>query len=73
MTAHRDFSRIGAVLGASAMLSTGNVSVNNAAIHPKESVKVENLSGKWVNPFADRNAKAFLFLFVSVECPISNS
>jgi hypothetical protein len=38
-----------------------------------EAVVVEDLAGQPLHPFSAPNAKAFLFIFVSLECPISNS
>jgi thiol-disulfide isomerase/thioredoxin len=38
----------------------------------QESVAVENLAGQKVNPFLPRSARALVFIFVSVECPVCN-
>src|SRR5262245_29752868 len=37
---------------------------------PARNLVVEDLSGQRVHPFAATNAKAILFVFVSVDCPI---
>jgi hypothetical protein len=44
----------------------GNQSVTGSSLH------LVNLSGKPVDPFADLQAKVFVFLFVRADCPISN-
>lgn len=37
------------------------------------SVSLVDLDGRSVNPFADSTNRAIVFLFISVDCPISNS
>jgi hypothetical protein len=46
---------------------------HKAPTGPLSATLVEDLDGKPVDPFAASDAKAFVFIFVSVECPISNS
>jgi hypothetical protein len=44
-----------------------------ASVPNEKNVMVENLSGEWVEAFPNKNAKAYLYFFVSVDCPICNS
>ncbi len=43
-----------------------------AALYPP-GLQVLDLTGHAVDPFADVQSKATLFIFVSVDCPVSNS
>src|SRR5258708_20538776 len=36
-------------------------------------VRLLNLAGESVNPFQETNVSAIVFIFVSIDCPISNS
>src|SRR5260370_28576650 len=57
-----------ATLRASMFVGTANCSTPET-----DGIVVEDLKGQPLNPFSNADAKAFLFIFVSVECPISNS
>ncbi len=39
---------------------------------PASDIAVFDLAGRQVDPFATADSKAFVFVFVSTECPISN-
>src|ERR1041385_5646506 len=59
---------------SSAARSAFTVASDKAA--PKsfpEGVHVEDLEGKQVNPFGPALKKGMVFIFASVECPVSNS
>src|SRR6266536_6176656 len=36
-------------------------------------IRLQEVAGKWSEPLSERGAKAIVFVFVSLECPISNS
>jgi len=37
------------------------------------SIRLQEVAGRWSEPLSERGAKAIVFVFVSIECPISNS
>jgi hypothetical protein len=45
----------------------------SAPLGPLPQIRVEDIDGNFVDPFAAGDAKAFVFIFASVECPVSNS
>ena len=57
-------------LAASSADATEQLSSKPAKSAP---IRLKEVAGKWSEPLAERGAKAIVFIFVSIECPISNS
>src|SRR2546423_4112684 len=51
---------------------TETSALDNIQISPSTPLHLLNVSGQEINPFAAPDAKWVLFVFVSVDCPISN-
>jgi hypothetical protein len=51
---------------------TGRAAETSALVPFPQEVKVMDLDGKPVNPFGSPVGKAVVFIFTSVECPVSN-
>jgi hypothetical protein len=52
-----------------------SVAKDQSAIKETHSghIRLQEASGKWSEPLSADNAKAIVFIFVSIDCPISNS
>lgn len=51
----------------------GNAGEKSLTVPFPEGVRAVDLAGKRVDPFLPQLAKGIVFIFVSVECPVSNS
>lgn len=64
------FAVCGLLVGCSSGVSGRGVSSGSAALN--SNLRLPDLEGKLVNPFAAKNARALVFVFVRTDCPISN-
>jgi len=68
MITHRFYRMVPSVLLAASFA----VGAAWSRVGAGDSLRLVDLAGQRVDPFADVNAKAIVFLFVRVDCPISN-
>jgi len=61
------------MLGFLTFWLTGNSDIIAYLRAPSPSAKVMDLSGRPVDPFQSSDAQTMVFMFVGVDCPISNS
>ena len=56
-----------ALLGCLAFAAVGS------APAAEKSIRLQDVSGEWSEPLSAKDAKAIVFIFVSIDCPIANS
>lgn len=43
------------------------------ALAAEKSIRLQSVAGEWSEPLLAKDAKAIVFIFVSIDCPIANS